>query len=290
MKNGAATLREAIKSILSQDFPHELMEVIFVDDGSEDQTLSIMKSCVPKSDINVKIFHHEWKGLGPSRNLVVKEANGDYIIWVDGDMILPRDHVRMSVEFMERNPGVGIGKATPTAHPAESLVGFLEDSCFIAAFHIFGKRASSRTLGTGGAIYRVKAIRQVGGFDDTITGVGEDMDAEYRIRKAGWLTYLGTPALFYERRRRTLEGLWKENFWHGYGGYCILRRSGSVFALYEMTPLAGFFAGAWYSTIAYKLIRRKIVFLLPFQYAFKRIAWCLGFFKGQVEEYKRSSI
>ena len=66
------------------------MEVIFVDDGSEDETLSIINSYVPRMDVKVKVFHHGWKGLGLSRNVVVDSASGDYIIWVDGDMILPR--------------------------------------------------------------------------------------------------------------------------------------------------------------------------------------------------------
>jgi glycosyltransferase involved in cell wall biosynthesis len=48
VRNSAATLRDAIDSIIYKDYPHEHMEVIFVDDGSEDETLSIVKSYVPK--------------------------------------------------------------------------------------------------------------------------------------------------------------------------------------------------------------------------------------------------
>jgi glycosyltransferase involved in cell wall biosynthesis len=258
------------------------MEVIFVDDGSEDKTLSIINSYVPKMDMQVKVFHHEWKGLGPTRNLVVKNAKGDYIIWVDGDMILPKDHVKRQVEVMEKNPTVGVGKARYGFCSGKNLVGLLEDMSFLAVDSKYGGKETSRALGTGGSIYRVEAIRQVGGFDERITGVGEDMDAEYRIRKAGWLTYMRTPALFYERRRKNWKDLWKQSFWHGYGGYYVLRKDNGIFALYKMTPLAGLLAGTYYSIIAYKLTRRKIVFLMPLQYALKRIAWCFGFAKGQI--------
>ena len=41
VKNCAATIKEAIESVLNQDFPHELMELIIVDGNSEDETLSI---------------------------------------------------------------------------------------------------------------------------------------------------------------------------------------------------------------------------------------------------------
>jgi len=38
VRNCEATIKEVINSIINQDFPHELMEVIIVDDGSEDRT------------------------------------------------------------------------------------------------------------------------------------------------------------------------------------------------------------------------------------------------------------
>jgi len=288
VKNAEATIKDAIGSILVQDFPHELMEVIFVDDGSEDKTLSIIKSYVPKMDMQVNVFHHKWKGLGPSRNVVVNNASGDYIIWVDGDMILPRDHVRKQVEFMEQNPAVGVAKARYGIYPQENLVGALEDIGYVAVdFKYEGEVADSRAMGTGGSIYRVKAIRQVGGFDNYISGVGEDADAEYKIRNAGWILYRAAPALFYERRRKTWKDLWREGFWHGYGGYYVFRKNRDIIALYKMVPLAGFVAGVWYSIIAYKLLRRRWVFLLPIQYTFKRTAWFFGFIKGQIDGCKR---
>ena len=189
---------------------------------------------------------------------------------------------------MEQNPTVGVAKARYGIYPQKNLVGALEDIGYLAVdFKYGGEVTASRALGTGGSIYRVKAIRQVGGFDDYISGVGEDLDAEYRIRNAGWMLYRATPALSYERRRKTWKDLWKEGFWHGYGGHYLLRKGKGIFTLYKMNPVAGFLAGAWYSTIAYKITHRKIVFLLPLQYTFKRMAWCFGFIRGQIEEYKK---
>jgi len=283
VRNCAASVGDAVDSILEQDFPHELIDVVFVDDGSEDATLSVIQNYAAKMYMCVRVFHSEWQGFGPARNVVVDNAKGDYIVWVDGDMILPKDHVRKQVEFMKQNPNIGIAKAKHGMCPAENLIGALENLAFLAVDVKYGGRVTSRPLGTGGSIYRVKAIRQVDGFDECISGVGEDMDAEYRIRNAGWLTYIGTPATFFEKRRKTWKDLWVEGFWHGYGGYYILRKNNGMISLYKMTPPGGLLAGAWYSTIAYKITHRKTVFLLPFQYAFKRIAWCLGFIKGQVD-------
>lgn len=290
IRNCENSIKEVIDSIQNQDFPHELMEVIFVDDGSTDRTLSIVSKCASSMDMRSKVFHDCWKGLGPARNVIVENANSDYIIWVDGDMTLPKDHVRKQVEFMKNNPKVGAAKAKYDIYPGESLVATLENAAFIAVDAKYGGTPTSRTLGTGGAVYRVDAIRQVGGFDDRITGTGEDMDAEHRIRKAGWLLYLGAPAKFYERRRKTWRGLWKEGFWHGYGVHYIVAKNNGIISIHKMTPFAGFLVGAYYSILSYRVLRRKIVFLLPIQYAFKRIAWCLGFAKGQMDAMRARTL
>jgi len=286
VRNSASTIREAIESIINQDFPHELMEIIFVDDGSEDNTLPIIQGYVSRMDISAKVFHTSWQGLGAARNFVVENTGGKYIVWVDGDMVLPEDHVRKQVEFMEKNPKVGIAKARYGVSTEENLFGFLENVAYVAVDFMHGGKSTSRTLGTGGSIYRVEAVRQIGGFDACLSGVGEDMDLETRVRKAGWLLYLGSPAVFFERRRKSLRSVWREGFWHGFGGYSVFRKNNEVLALYKMTPLAGLVAGILYSIPAYKVTHQRKVFLLPFQHAFKRTAWFCGFLKAQIDHVR----
>lgn len=281
VRNGAATLPEAIESIISQDYPHELMEVIFVDDGSEDESLSIIKAYASKMDISVKIFHHEWKGLGFSRNVVVDNARGQYIIWVDCDMILPKDHVRKQVEFMEQHPKVGIGKARYEYFEEKSLVALLEKVSIIVN-DTNPHALISKLPGTGGAIYRVDAIRQVGGFDVFLSGVGEDQDAAFRVKAAGWL--IGrTPTYSFEREVQSWKSLWQKYFWYGYGNYKLYQKNKRILKIVRMSPLASFIYGIINSFYAYRLTNRKI-FLLAFQFhfTFKMFAWFLGFLKGQI--------
>ena len=283
VRNSAATIRDTIESIIAQDYPHELMEVIFVDDGSEDDTLRIIKSYVPKMDMRVKVFHHEWRGLGYSRNVVVNNASGDYIIWVDGDMILPNDFVTKQTEFMETHKKVGIGKGQYALYNTNSLVAYLENISAIVSLKNSRSERTYSPLGTGGAIYRVEAIRKVGGFNKALKGVGEDMDAELRIIRAGWELSL-TPAFFYERRRERWNELWQEYFWHGYGGSQVtneIKEFHSV--LHKFFPPIAALTIASQAIAAYKMVREKKVFLLPFHWIFKRIAWLFGFIKGHIE-------
>lgn len=277
VRNGAKLISEAINSILGQNLPHKYIEIIFVDDGSKDKTLSIIDSYLPKIDMQVKVFHHDWRGLGETRNVVVNSAKGKYIVWVDCDMKLSHDHVRKQVEFMEENPNVAIGKGRYGIDDASSLVAFLENIEAVVEFLGNGQKTISKPLGAGGSIYRVHAIREVGGFDDHIKGVGEDMDLETRVRKSGWLLQI-TPALFYEIRRKDWRSLWKEYLWHGSAGQVLLRKMGRpTNILYKMFPPVAVFTEVARSCAAYRVVYKKAVFLLPLHWIFKRIAWCIGF-------------
>lgn len=283
VKNCECSVKDAIESITIQDFPHEIIELIVVDDGSTDRTLSIVLSLVSKLDLTVKVFHSEWRGLGPARNVVVDNTTGNYIIWLDGDMTLPKNHVRVQVDFMEQNPNLGIAQAKYGMLNEKNLVVALENLRFVAEDTRMENewKMSNKLPGTGGSIYRVEAIRTVGGFDNRLTGVGEDEDASYRVKSSGWLVGR-SPAFFYEKRAQTWSTLWNKYMWYGYGDYHLYLKNRNVFSLWKMSPPASCFIGLLYAFIAYQLTRKKTVFLMPVHFAFKMTAWCLGFAKGQI--------
>ena len=74
--NGERFLREAVESVLEQTFRE--FEFIVVDDGSTDQSASILDS-YRKSDARVRVYHQENKGLIESLNRGCSLAQGKYI-------------------------------------------------------------------------------------------------------------------------------------------------------------------------------------------------------------------
>ena len=286
VRNCEDFIKEAIDSIIGQDFPHELMELIIVDGYSEDKTLSVLKESLEKTDLRHKIFY-ENEGLGRARQIVVDNAGGDYIVWVDGDMVLSRDFVRKQVEFMERNPEVGIAKGKYGLTPGANWIATLEIYSRAASKMVdFNDKATSRfkSMGTSGCIYRVKAIRQVGGFDENIKGYGEDLDAEIRIRAVGWLLFM-TDVTYrdYERHGLTGKDLWLKYLRRGYDIHHFAHKNKSVIDFHKMLPPAAFLGGLFHSVTIYKLTRRKVAFLLPLQCALKNTAWCLGFLRSHLD-------
>ena len=77
-------LKQCIDSLLSQTLGD--FEVICVDDGSTDGSLELLRE-YEKSDERIKVLQHENDGCGAAnaRNMGIKEAKGEYLIFLDSD-------------------------------------------------------------------------------------------------------------------------------------------------------------------------------------------------------------
>ena len=81
-------LKECIDSVLNQSFKD--FELICINDGSTDNSLNILKDYEIK-DARVKVISQENRGLGASRNLGLKLAQGEYVLFLDSDDYLSLD-------------------------------------------------------------------------------------------------------------------------------------------------------------------------------------------------------
>jgi cellulose synthase/poly-beta-1,6-N-acetylglucosamine synthase-like glycosyltransferase len=201
-------------------------------------------------------------------------------------MVISKNFVTMLVNFMEKNPKVAIAKGRHGLIKTKSLAAFLENILFIIYDYEESDDIPRRLPGTGGSIYRIEAIKEVGGFNSNLKGVGEDQDIAQRIKLAGWRINKAS-AVFYERHRKTWKGLWKEYYWWGQGMYETLRRHPRLVKIYKMLPLVGFLTGIIYSVKAYRIFGKTKVFLLPLHFVFKFSAWCLGFLDSFLKVKRR---
>lgn len=87
--NNATTIGETIESVLQQTVPN--WELICVDDGSSDDTTDVIKKYVEKDD-RIKLLKRDTdpKGGSHCRNIGAFAAEGEYLIFLDGDDLLAR--------------------------------------------------------------------------------------------------------------------------------------------------------------------------------------------------------
>ena len=82
--NVEAYLERCIKSIETQNIPQSSYEVIAVNDGSTDGSLSLLSKLSLQYD-NIKVISQDNKGLSEARNTGLRNASGEYIMFVDSD-------------------------------------------------------------------------------------------------------------------------------------------------------------------------------------------------------------
>ena len=277
-KNSEKTISQAINSVIQQDYDHKLMEMVFVDDGSTDNTVRIVKESLLKIDFQSTIISGVWQGIGKARNTVIKNAKGDYVIWLDSDMILEKDFVRSQVNLMEVNPKAAIATARISFPKDLNLVLTLDMIPTIVENKLRDWKDPSKLPGTGSTTYRLKAIKEVGGFDENLHGSCEDIDAAYRMTQAGWLIIRGSP-YFLESHDNlaTFDNLWRRNVKRGKTSCLVYKKNTVFFSLYRMNPFANFVAGIRFGILGYFITKRRVAFLLPFFYTFKNTAWFVGF-------------
>ena len=104
--NASAFLSECLDSVLEQT--HQNFELIIINDGSTDNTKSVIEKYVSK-DKRIKHFENDSnKKIIYSRNRGLSEAKGKYVAWIDDDDLAEPNKLKEQVLFLENNTDITI--------------------------------------------------------------------------------------------------------------------------------------------------------------------------------------
>jgi glycosyltransferase involved in cell wall biosynthesis len=107
--NRSSMVREAVQNVLSQTL--EDFELIVVDDGSKDDTASVIRAI---TDPRIKYLYKENGGLSTARNLGWDNASGDYLCFLDDDDIWPENFLEVVVKNLQENIEYGAAYSVRT--------------------------------------------------------------------------------------------------------------------------------------------------------------------------------
>ena len=264
--------RYALECLESLHPPGSILtaEVIVVDNGSSDGTPEAIRSQFPK----VELIENESNfGFARANNIGLAVSRGKYVCLVNSDVVIPPGCFEKIVEFMERNPDIGVlgpKMRSPGGGIGASVMRLptvWNTLCCALGFHKIFSR--SKLLGgfemegypydaiddvevlTGWfwMVSRV-ALRQVGGLDERFFMYGEDIDWCHRFCAAGWRVVFypdaealhygaassgQAPARFYiEMRRANLQYFRKYHSWLAVAGYQL------AIWVHELVRVAGY--------------------------------------------------
>lgn len=198
--------KEALAAVLATVRAQEELpdEVVIADDGSRADTGELIAGEAKTFPVPLSHIWHEDRGfrLGTIRNKAMAAARGDYLIQLDGDLLLHRAFVRSHKRFAERGQYVQGSRAMldaaatarclasgrfvvgPFTHGVRNRANAVY-APFLARFVRGPRDALTRTRGANMAFWRDDIIR-VNGYNEEIEGWGrEDSELAARLVNAG---------------------------------------------------------------------------------------------------------
>jgi len=158
--NGERFIADAVKNVLSQNYP--ALEIIVVDDGSKDKTEEIIKQL----PLDIRYFKEGNGGPASARNRGIKDASGEFLVFLDVDDLWPENNLNVLVDKMLQEPDMQVITGYAQLMHKDPVTG---------EYDLIGNPMESFQYYIGAAIYRKSVFSKVGLFDHTLM-FGEDAD------------------------------------------------------------------------------------------------------------------
>ena len=199
--NGIGTLPKCLKALNDSARPPD--ELIVVDDGSTDA------SATAAEQAGAMVLHVAGGPRGPAaaRNLGVKHASGDVLVFVDADVTAHRDTLERIADRLESDPE--LGAVFGSYDDAPTALGVISQYKNLLHHYVHQTtRGEASTFWAGCGAVRREAFEAVGGFDaETYASPSiEDIELGVRLRKAGYRIRCCPEVLATHAKRWTLAG------------------------------------------------------------------------------------
>jgi glycosyltransferase involved in cell wall biosynthesis len=205
--NGAETVESCLNSMQRLRYPS--YEIIFVDDGSTDNTQDILRKFP-----NVRNIRQKNQGLSFARNVGMNAALGEVVVYTDSDCEADEDWLYYLALSLVRSGHAGMGG--PNLIPDEG--SWVADCVGLSPggpTHVMiDDRTAEHVPGCNMAFYTA-ILKQVNGFDSQYRKAGDDVDVIWRIQNLGRSIGFSPAAQVWHYRRNTVKGYLRQQ--RGYG-------------------------------------------------------------------------
>ena len=215
-------VEELLESLTRQTFRD--FETIIVEDGSEVTCRSVCDKY--KDRLPLSYYEKANSGPGQSRNYGAERAQGEYLIILDSDVVLPDQYLEAVETELSAQPCDAFGGADaahPSFTPVQKAISYSMTSFFTTGGIRGGKkkldRFYPRSYNMG---IRRETYQKLGGFSPM--RFGEDIDFSYRIIEAGCTSRLFPNAWVWHKRRTDLRKFFRQVYNSGIARINLTKR------------------------------------------------------------------
>jgi len=252
-RNNQELLEPCLNSIKSSTH-RASYEVIFVDNGSTDESLSLIRAKFPR----VRIIENKANlGFSRANNQGWQIAQGRYALLLNTDTIVKDSAFDRMLEFMDEHPRAGAcgPKLTDVDGRPQHQGGLFARKFWLAKEPVTVDYVLGACL-----MVRREVIDRVGGLDENFFFSNDDLDWGLRIRKAGWQVYFLPQAEVVHFGGFTIKHFNQRLFVEGFRGglyFCRKHYGGIAYQLYRTLLAVAMFLIIPLTSILYPLLPNK---------------------------------
>jgi GT2 family glycosyltransferase len=232
-------VEELLESLCQQTLKD--FEVLIVEDGSQRDCKSVTEKFIGR--LEVKYFMKPNSGPGQSRNYGAERANGEWLIILDSDVVLPPGYLTaveysLTSHLSSLTPIVAFGgpdASHPSFTPVQKAISYSMTSFFTTGGIRGGKakldKFYPRSFNMG---IRRDVYQQLDGF--TKMRFGEDVDFSYRIVEAGYRPRLFPDAWVWHKRRTDFRKFFRQVYNSGIARINLEKRHPGTMKLVHLLP------------------------------------------------------
>jgi GT2 family glycosyltransferase len=219
--NGRQFLEDCLSSVLDQDFPAGQYEVLYVDNGSKDDSPAFVREHFPRARV-IGLDHNY--GYAEGNNIGFLETRGEFIVFLNQDTVVNRSWLRSLIEAMSSSADVGAAHANVIQPWYPEYAGAGDRAAMTAAYSSEVNRLgyiSYRKLPSVDRLYDTIFLhgvcivlrRTVGEqlgyiFDSDFFAYAEDLDLGLRVRALGYRSLAVPRAVVYHRHKLETAFSW----------------------------------------------------------------------------------
>ena len=226
--NEGKVIEQTVRRILASDYPN--LEVIIIDDGSTDNTSSVVRDHF-SDDPRVKLITVANGGKAAALNRGLLEARGAMIVALDADTHYQRDLIGRLVRWFE-DPTIGAVAGNAKVGNRINIITRWQALEYVVSQNL--ERRALATLGcvtvVPGAIgaWRREMLVKLGGFPAHT--LAEDQDLTIALQKSGYKVLFDSTAIAWTEAPDTVEGLIKQRFRWAFGTLqCLWKHRDTTF-------------------------------------------------------------
>jgi mycofactocin system glycosyltransferase len=252
--NRAKELERCLHALFVLKYPHDLLEIIVVDDASTDTTRVMLQGLKQEAEaygVQLRSVSHEKRqGVAISRNTGAEASTHDFIAYIDSDCVASPTWLTELVPLFQDQRIVAVGGMI-RGYECQSVLGRYEDVCsslYMGRHSQQVRMAGPLTyLPTANLLIRRSIWQRLGGFAPLTQG--EDVDFCRRILLTGAYIHYVPLGVVYHEYRATIKSFLKIRVAYASAEAALLQRHPTERRVLILPPAQAAFAGLIVSSV-----------------------------------------